>query len=112
MEWGDCLEGVSGDIATLSCVMPLFKNIITAALGLAGLVALFFIIYAGIKLLLSSGDTKKVESARSTLIFAIIGLLLVFFSFAIVRLVGVLTGVECINMFGYNSCGDQTQYHR
>ena len=101
MDWGNCL--VEG-IATISCVFPLFQNILNAALGLAGAVALVFIIWSGFKLLTSAGDAKKVGSARQTLFYAIIGLSLVFLSFFIVSLVSNLTGVDCIENFSFTSC--------
>lgn len=93
-----------GKIPQLSCALILFQNVINAALILAGLVALIFIIYSGIKLILSGGDAKKVASARSTLTFAIIGLLLIFFSFAIVFFLSTVTGVNCIRDVGFSNC--------
>lgn len=103
-EWGECLGGPNKDIPTLSCIEPLFNNIITAALIFAGLVALFFIIYAGIKLIRSAGDQKQVQSARQTITFAIIGLVLVFLSYFILNTIAQVTGANCILDFGFKSC--------
>ncbi len=103
MNWNSCVEG-SFNIPTISCIFVLFENVINFALGLAGVVALIFIIVAGIKLITSGGDSKKVASARSTLTFAIIGLLLVFFSFGIVFFISTLTGTSCIRLFGFGNC--------
>ena len=105
MPWKN-LGGAEADnkIPTLLSALSLFQNIVNAALILAGLVALLFIIFSGIKLILSGGDAKKVASARSTLTFAIIGLLLVFFSFAIVFFISTITGVDCIRDVGFSNC--------
>jgi hypothetical protein len=99
MNWNDCVSGPY-NIPTISCFFTLFQNILNAALGLAGIVALVFIIYGGIKFITSGGDQKKVAAARNTLTFAIIGLLLVFFSFGIVFFLSYITGVDCIKNIG------------
>jgi heme O synthase-like polyprenyltransferase len=75
------------------------------AIGLASLVAMFFIIFGGFKFLTSGGDPKQVEGARKTLTYAIIGLILIFLAFAIIKLVGTITGANCISLpFGFNNC--------
>jgi len=63
LSWGTCV--VNG-VATLNCIPIVFQNIIFALLIFAGIVALFLIIHAGFKFVLSSGDPKKVEDARGT----------------------------------------------
>ncbi len=100
-EWGDCVEG---GIARLTCLPIVLSNIISFALMASGIVAVFFIIFAGIKLVTSSGDQKKVESARKTLTWAIIGLIIILMAFFIVNFLGVLTGTEdCVGQIGFNN---------
>lgn len=100
-DWGNCV--VDG-AATLSCIPIVFKNIVTAALVFVGVVAVFLIILSGIKFITSAGDPKQVEGARNTLTYAIIGLVVVLLSFLIINVIGRITGAECINAFGFNSC--------
>lgn len=100
--WGDCVSDTG--VATLQCIPVVFSNIITFALIASGIVALIFIIYSGFKLVTSGGDQKKVEGARKTLTWAIIGLVLILLSFFIVNIVGYVTGVDCINRFGFDNC--------
>lgn len=95
----------SQGVATLNCVPIVFQNIINWAVMLAGVVALFFIIYAGVKYIRSGGEQEKVKSARETLTYAIIGLVVVFLSFGIVRIIAEITGVKCIYLFGFSACG-------
>lgn len=110
MDWKDCLGKdasgnlIPGNIATLNCIGPLFQNIITTLLSLAGVAALFFIIFSGIKFITSGGDPKQVEGARHTLTYAIIGLLVILFSFLIINIISYVTGVNCIKMFGFDNC--------
>lgn len=93
MDWSSCLEG---DVATLACVPLLIKNVVNAALVLAGVVALFLIIYAGIQYITSNGDQTKVDSAKKTITYAIIGIVVIFLSFFIIGLISQLTGVDQI----------------
>lgn len=101
MDWGKCVQN---GVATLDCIGPLFQNIIGAALNLAGVVALFFIIFSGFKYITSGGDPKQLEGARQTLTYAIIGLLIILFSFFIINVIAETTGATCIKLFGFTNC--------
>lgn len=93
MPWDQCLDA---GVATLRCIPILIKNLINAALVLAGATTLVFIIYSGIKFITSRGDQQAVADARKTLTFAIIGLFIIFLSFFIVALLSKVTGVDQI----------------
>lgn len=92
------------EVATLRCIPAVFQNLIVAALIFAGVVAIFFIIYAGLKYINSGGDPKQVEGARHTLTYAIIGLLVILLSFFIINVIGEITGATCIKFFGFDTC--------
>ncbi len=95
--WDSCLEN---SIPTLRCIPIVFKNVISGALLFVGIVALLFIIYAGINFVTSGGDPKKIESARKIMTFAIIGMVIVLLSFAILIFIGYITGSSaCITGF-------------
>lgn len=70
-------------------LQPFGQNIIAFGINvlLLGvvLVSFFIIIYAGIKWIMSSGDSKQIEGARNTFYYAIIGLTISFLSFLIVN---------------------------
>lgn len=101
MDWKDCVDTVNGvEVATLRCIPVVFNNVIRGALIFVGIVALFFIIYAGFSLTTSGGDPKKVQSARQIMTFAIIGLAIVLLSFAILYFIGYVTNTtNCITGF-------------
>lgn len=103
MDWAStgCL---SGDVATLSCLPTVFNNVIDWAVGLAGLVAVLFIIFSGIKFLTSGGDPKQVEGAKKTMTYAIAGLIIILLAFTLIKLISVITGTTCINTFGFTNC--------
>lgn len=92
--WGDCVQN---GVATLACIPIVFSNVVDWAIALAGTVAVFFIIFAGFKFLTSGGDPKQVEGAKKTLTYAIAGLIVVFLAFAIITLIGTITGANCIS---------------
>ena len=106
-EWeAECLQSVDGvgQIPTLQCIFPLFTNVVNAALVFGSVIALFFLIWGGFKFLRSQGDQKQVTSARQTITYAILGLIIVFLSFAIINTVAFITGAECIKDFSFKSC--------
>lgn len=95
-------------VATLSCLPILFVNITNALLGLSGAVAVFIVIYSGIQLITSGGEAKQVEGARKTLTYAVVGLIIVLASFAIINIIATATGLECIKQFGFTNCNTST----
>ena len=92
------------DVVTLNCILPLFANLIYWLMILSGTIAVFFVIFGGIKFLTSSGDQSRVESAKKTITWAIIGLVVVLLSFMIVNIIADITGVNCITDFGFSAC--------
>ncbi len=98
MDWGSCLDKTvdKAGVATLKCLPALFSNITVTLLSLAGVAALFFIIFSGIKFITSGGDPKQVEGARKTLTYAIIGLIVIFLAYFIINTIAALTGAHCI----------------
>lgn len=83
--------------ATLQCLPTLFINVVFAFLVLAGTTALFFLAWGSIALIRSGGDPKKISGGQQTMTYAIIGLIIVLTSFAVVYLIGYITGTtDCI----------------
>lgn len=64
-----------------------FKQVTNTILYIVGIIAVVMLIVGGIKYLLSGGDSKKVTDAKNTVLYAIIGLVVCFLSFAIVNFV-------------------------
>lgn len=68
-------------------IYSVINNIITVLLGLTGALALVAFIYGGVLWMVSSGDTGKVEKGKKMIIWALIGLVVVFSSYAVLTLV-------------------------
>lgn len=67
-----------------------FGDILTIMLIVAGVMAISFIIVGGIKMITASGDPKALESARGTVLHAIMGLVFVVLAFVIIQVVQYL----------------------
>lgn len=62
-------------------------KMVTIAFVLAIIIALFFLIYGGVKWITSGGDKAAVESARNTIVAAVVGLVIVFLSYFILNII-------------------------
>lgn len=69
-------------------------NIIELLLIVVVILALIIIIYSGVQYILAQGDKNKIQTARNRLIYALIGLILAFLSFAIISIIGNLFHVS------------------
>ena len=75
-----CPEDLFGDNGA-------FKQITNTVLYIVGIIAVIMLIIGGIRYVISGGDSKKVTDAKNTVLYAIIGLVICFFSYAIVNFV-------------------------
>ncbi|MDB4978673.1 MAG: conserved rane protein of unknown function [Candidatus Peribacteria bacterium] len=64
-------------------------KILTFVLDLMGLIAVIFIIIAGIRLIVSQGEEEQREKAKKTILYVVIGLIVILFARVIV---GFVTG--------------------
>lgn len=65
----------------------LLTNVLNAVFVIAGMIAVIFIVVGGIQYSGSGGDPQKVTGAKNTLMYSIIGLIVVAFSLLIVNFV-------------------------
>lgn len=62
-------------------------TVVSMALGLLGGIAVIMIVIGGIKFATSQGDSSQIASAKKTILFSVIGLVVAMLSSAIVLLV-------------------------
>lgn len=62
-------------------------NIIRVVLGIVGSLALIIFIYGGLMWMTSSGNTERIKKGRDTLVWATIGLMVIFGSYTVVNFV-------------------------
>ena len=71
----------------LNDFIKLAINVANWILGITGSLALAFFIYGGVMFLVSAGNTERVTKAKQIIIGAVIGLIIVFASYTIIRFV-------------------------
>jgi len=77
-------------------------NIVSGAIRLilvvAALVAFVFLIIGGIRWVTSGGDKEKTTRAQQTLTAALVGLVIVFASWAIIKLIETFFGIQILTL--------------
>jgi hypothetical protein len=100
-DWNSCVEN---GVARLDCIPLVLQNVVSSFLMFAGAVAVIIVIVSGYKFIMSKGDQKQVHTAKASLTYAILGLVLIILSFFIVQVIAMLTGAECIKIWGFTNC--------
>lgn len=70
---------------TAAHLYTFIKTLIESFLILAGVIAVAFVIYGGVKFMMSAGDEKAAATAKNTVMYAIIGLIVVGLAAVIVN---------------------------
>lgn len=81
------IDGSSNTEGLSTFVFTIILNVIEIGLRLVAFAAVGFIIYGGFKYLTSAGSADRVTAGRKIIMNAVIGLVISFFSIAIVNLV-------------------------
>lgn len=84
--------GFLDNISVFSGTGSLVNWAITLLFAVAVILTLIFILYGGLRWILSQGDKKGVEEARKTITYSIIGLLIVLLSFFIINFISFMFG--------------------
>ncbi len=96
MDWESCVQEGA---ATISCLEPLFENVVRAVVSISGVALFVVLLMGGFNFLFSGGDQKKLELARGTMTNAIIGLVVIVIAYLIIKAISVITGVTGITTF-------------
>lgn len=64
-----------------------FKTVVNVMLFIIGALSVIMLIYGGIRYTVSGGDSGSVTSAKNTILYAIIGIIVAIFAYAIVNFV-------------------------
>lgn len=64
-----------------------FNQVSNVALAAIGFLSVIMLIWGGLRFMLSGGDSKKVTDAKNTVLYALLGLAIAFFAYAIVNFV-------------------------
>ena len=84
------VEGMPADLFGVGGVLTDITNLF---LFVAGALAVVMIIYGGLRYVISGGNSAAVTSAKNTILYAIVGLIVAFLAFAAVNFIlSVLSG--------------------
>jgi len=81
-------------VATIKGIECVFQNLISPIPTLLALVAVFMIIFSGIRLLMAGGDPKAYAAAWKTFFWAVVGLGLLAVAWLIIVLIERFTGAN------------------
>ena len=76
LKGGDGADGIEG-----------VQNVISSFLGLVALIAVIMAIYGGFLILTGGANEENVAKGRKTLLYAIVGIIVIFLSWSIISLV-------------------------
>lgn len=79
-------------------IPTIISAVVRLSLVIAALIAFAFLIFGGIKWIMSGGDKEQTGKAQGTITAALIGLVIVFAAWAIIRLIEVFFGVTILTL--------------
>lgn len=93
---GDVPSNVASATGGETSFRAIILKIVNFFLGFLGLIAVIMIIYGGITYVTSAGNEEKAGEAKKIIMYAIVGIIIVLISFALVNTVigGVATGAD------------------
>lgn len=86
----DCVQsGVNsaGGTSSKTSVGTIIKTVVNVLLFILGAIAVIMIVIGGLKYTVSNGDSSAVTSAKNTILYAVIGLIVAMMAYAIVNFV-------------------------
>ncbi len=76
----------------------LVSSLISIVMVIAAVLFFFMLVIGGIRWITSGGDKGQTEGARNQITAALVGLVIVFSAWAIIKLIGTFFGVNLLNL--------------
>lgn len=83
-----------GECRSISIYIILMFNVVNYLFGIVGALALLFFIYGGFTMILSRGNAEQTQKGVAIISAAIIGLIVVFGAYMLVRFLGTVIGLK------------------
>ena len=96
---GVCVGGEKNDVATIQGLECLIANVFTVIITFIGLAAFVMLIVGSVRWLMSGGNTSNIDKARSTMTYAVIGIVVALSAFIVINLLAGFTGINVIKTF-------------
>lgn len=84
---GQGVSGAGGDTAAQTDVGTIIKTIVNVLLFILGAISVVMIIIGGIKYTTSQGDSSSLTSAKNTILYSVVGLVIAICAYGIVNFV-------------------------
>lgn len=84
--------GTAPNVAAQGTLGQNITTIINYFLGLLGLIAVAFLIYAGILMVTAGGNDEQVTKARKVIMYAVVGIVIILLSYTVVTFVSSALG--------------------
>ncbi|MFH1602176.1 MAG: hypothetical protein ABIB61_04450 [Candidatus Shapirobacteria bacterium] len=82
--------------AKFTDIAGVFTELWKYIIPLAGIIMLVMIIFGGFEMMVSGGNPEKVASGRSRVMMGIVGFVVVFLSWFIIRAIEVIFGISIL----------------
>lgn len=83
----EAVRKANGCDGSKNALPGIVENIIEAIILVMGIVAVIAIVYGGVQYMTSTGNTDKIQKAKHTILYAVIGLIICVLAYAIVNFV-------------------------
>lgn len=95
---GSTFVGSNANLTDLGNVNNIVSALITGSISLAGVILLFILIMGGLGMIQAAGksDPQQMEKGKKAATSALIGFIVVFMSYFIVKLIEEVTGLNLI----------------
>ena len=74
-------------------------NILSFALPVGGIILFVMLLLGGIFFIMSGPDPKRVQSAKNTITYAILGVVILALAYLLIRIISRLTGTPLLEQF-------------
>ncbi len=92
-------RGVRLEAATIQGFECLVANILATATSFIGMAAFIMIIFGAFLYLTSGGNSSGIETAKKSMTYGIIGIIVALMAYFVIVLLADFTGVESLKMF-------------
>jgi len=98
VSWGEVSDECADPTrpAGIKCFEAVFANLIVFFVSAAGVALFVMLLIGGYKYLLSGGDSEKTAQARSTMFYAILGIVIMISAYIVLNAIKWFTGVDVL----------------
>lgn len=93
------MQGRGEDVATIQGFQCLIANAFSVIITVIGLAGFVMFIFGAFQWMLSGNNSKGVDTARQSMTFAVIGIVVALSGFIIINLIAEFTGIDVIREF-------------